>query len=167
MPKPPPTLDYQSPATGTSEERRSAALVARGTGGTCIIIGSLFTCLWTGLVLATVGSPRLRLNLADTLFVLAVEFYALSFLVCGILYVLAGARIRVPNRRWERVLLISASVHFLLVALAMLGLAALGTHTWPIIGFVIHLLILWRLGGMIFNAYSAPEIERRKLNVVY
>ncbi len=154
MPKP-PILNYLSPATGTSEERQSAARTARGTGGTCVIIGTMFTCLWTGLFLAHWVNPHSGHHLVDVLFMLAVDLYALSYLVCGILYVLASARIRVRNRRWERVLLISASVHFLYVTLAMLGLAALGQYTWQIIVFVIHLLILWRLGSLLVDVWVA------------
>jgi hypothetical protein len=130
------------------------ALKARGTGTICVFLGTPFTCLWTGVYVSFWNSPRIRHHLVDELFMLTLGLYALSFLVCGILYVVGGARIRTPNRRWELTLLIAAAFPLGLVALATIAWILFGQHAWSLMGYGLHLVLMWQLGSIIVQTAS-------------
>lgn len=150
----PPTLDYQSPLQGPkANQRLKAVRHVRGNGIGCIVLG--------GCCGATLGAAFLRGvgegNMDKPMFlaIALMTLYPLTFLVCGIIYLIAHDKIRQPNPPWEKFITTTAWVHISVVGLvALLGISfgELGSF---IIGLLINGAIAFSLIQMIRQVKKA------------
>jgi hypothetical protein len=112
---PPPILEYRKPSGGSPAPHRPKAVRhALGAGVVCALLSSIYGTATLGYIQNVARGP-LPPNTILTLGVAALN--ALAFLFCGILYIVASYRIRVPNGFWERILVITCGSHFLVVLL--------------------------------------------------
>jgi len=136
----PPPLDYQSPLQNPkAKERLKAVRHVRGNGVGCIVLGgccgaTLGAAFLRGYGEGNMGNPMLFI--ADALMAL----YPLTFLVCGILYLIAHDKIRQPNAPWEKFITTTAWVHIGMIGLvAVLSMIDSG---WQDLDFILVLLLI-------------------------
>jgi hypothetical protein len=148
-------LEYQSPEAELSKERRLAVRTLRGTGWMWVVVGAVLAMLWMLMAFATFGSPRFGHGCGDIIAVAFMGLYALSFLVCGILYLIGGAKVRRRDRKWEGVVIIEAWVQVLLVGMAAVMFMGMTMEEIVVVALGIHVVVLFRLGILLVDVWAA------------
>ena len=151
-PPPPLTLEYQTPPSGPpSPTRKKVSLHARGNGTGCVVLSLCFGASFTGVAGLLSRNP---FNLLALVICAVVGLYAMAYFACGIIYIIASVMIRKPNVLWERILVLTSSIHIVIVLLMLLvSLMSAGIQNrvdaLMILGFLIDLVIIIALAQMI------------------
>ena len=146
----PPILEYRAPSDAAfSPLRKKAVRHARGNGIGSVGLALCFGTIFFGFL--ENGLPRSHMA------IVAVVLPGLLFVAhftCGILYLIAGAKIRHPNIFWEKTLMVSAAVHMAVVALIWI-IASFGlpdpVNIMLCMGSLVYALVLASLVQMFFH----------------
>ena len=117
-PPEPPFLEYRTPRGGPPfQTRNKASRHARGNGIGCVVMSLCCGPTVSSRMESLLQNPQALLTMLGYVIVC---LYILSFLVCGVLYIIAGDKIRRPNVMWEKILVVSSWIHIGIVFLTLL-----------------------------------------------
>src|SRR4051812_23409216 len=105
MQPPPESLEYRTPASDApARHRQKARRHALGNGVASVAIGLFF-----GACVASYFGPIVMRGPVTTLLLIKMatfSFYAMGYVVGGVLYIVASVMVKKCNHRWERTLIL-------------------------------------------------------------
>jgi hypothetical protein len=168
-PSQPLVLDYRSPQSDYSLQRRLAAQTARISGTVFVAVAFMALLCGTALFGSGWGKSPLTRGRENQRLVIMLGVYALTYLASGLVIYFGGAKIRTPRPVWEHLIVVVSRVQ-IAFACCMASAAAYGMFITPhrdtiwisAIFVGIHLVILWRLMVIIRRIRVLDRRSRRR-----
>jgi hypothetical protein len=142
---PAPQLEYATPASPRNPHRKKAVSHCRALGIACVLLGLLIGFASAALVAAV---PAGGLNNAGLIMLAIGVGYGGIFIISGVIYLIAGFKIRVPNPAWEKIVCITATVHLVCI-IAWVGLlvwSVARTGSVNVVPFLVAIALAYWVG---------------------